>query len=229
MTERRIEYVDLEEIESAPRNPKNHALDEIGQSIDRFGYIEPVVLDERTGKLVAGHGRVEQLGKAKASGQDPPDGVEASGGKWRIPVVRGWASHSDAEAEAYLIASNRLTERGGWDPAMLIETLEAIKDATVQGLEGVGFTDADLADLIKTMGTPPNLDEAADEYGESGEDDFWPILSLRIPPALKARYERVTALHGLNPVEQFTWLVEQGELSNDGEELPEGSPLRVFR
>jgi hypothetical protein len=65
---RRLEYVPLDDLQPAARNPKRHDLPAIGRSIDTFGYVEPVVLDERTGRLVAGHGRVEQLRAARDGG-----------------------------------------------------------------------------------------------------------------------------------------------------------------
>ncbi len=42
----------------AARNPKWNAEEEIRWSIGRFGLAELPLLDERTGLLVAGHGRV---------------------------------------------------------------------------------------------------------------------------------------------------------------------------
>ena len=56
----RIEYVPLDQLKKAPRNPKAHS-DDIKTSIGRFGYVEPIVVDERTGCIVAGHGRREAL------------------------------------------------------------------------------------------------------------------------------------------------------------------------
>ena len=46
----RLEWMPLGQIESAKRNPKQHS-PEIGTSIGRFGYVEPIVLDERTKSL----------------------------------------------------------------------------------------------------------------------------------------------------------------------------------
>ncbi|MEU8356488.1 hypothetical protein AB0C27_10810 [Nonomuraea sp. NPDC048882] len=44
--------------------------------------------------------------------KSPPEGVKiGDDGVWLVPILRGWTSRSDAEAEAYLVAANRLTER----------------------------------------------------------------------------------------------------------------------
>ncbi len=141
----RLEWMPLAQLQAARRNPKQHS-SEIGTSIGRFGYVEPIVLDERTGRIVAGHGRREALQAMRLRGEAPPAGIRAEGDDWLVPVLRGWASRSDAEAEAYLLASNKLTEAGGWDNQALAELL---KDLSAQdALDGVGFTDAELEALL---------------------------------------------------------------------------------
>jgi ParB-like chromosome segregation protein Spo0J len=57
----------------------------------RYGVVEPPVLDERTGRLVAGHGRLEAFAEARAVGLDAPEGVRVNAkGEWLVPVIRGW-------------------------------------------------------------------------------------------------------------------------------------------
>lgn len=111
MNAREVAYMPLAEIVAAPRNPKRHDHTGIQASIDEHGLAELPLLDERTGRLVAGHGRIDRLAVMHAAGQDPPDGVnvDPASGAWLVPVIRGWSSRSDAAAEAYVIASNKLT------------------------------------------------------------------------------------------------------------------------
>lgn len=152
-----IDYVPLEEIPEAVRNPKGHDKRGIRASVEAFGYVEPIVRDERTGRLVAGHGRLEQLRglegrETKKRRPKVPDGIRVAGdGRWLVPVVRGWASTDDAAAEAYLVASNRLTERGGWSDQPLAEVLTAIQDADPGLLALTGFDDAALAGLLESI------------------------------------------------------------------------------
>lgn len=146
MTQRHIEYVPLATIGAAPRNPKQHAANDIRASIDRFGLGELPLIDERTGRLVAGHGRLDDIAERRRAGQDPPDGVQVDeAGDWLVPVIKGWRSRSDAEAEAYLIASNKLTTKGGWDDAELSEMLTDLNGTDL--FELTGFTEAELAGL----------------------------------------------------------------------------------
>lgn len=161
MAERRLDYMRIAEIAEAEVNPKEHDHDGIAASVARFGYVEPMVMDERTGRLVSGHGRLASLRRAEEEGGPPPAGVEAREDGWYAPVVRGWESRSDTDAQAALVAVNRLTERGGWNP----EALHAILDQlhAGPGLEGTGYEPDDLADLLDQL-------NATDEAGAHVEN-----------------------------------------------------------
>ena len=144
---RTLALLPLDDLESARTNPKTHDLDSLGASLERFGYIEPIVRDDRTGRLVGGHGRTESIRAARDAGQDPPEGVEVDDeGNWLVPVVTGWASKDDDEADAAVIALNRVGEKGGWDKEALVEMLANL--TTTSNLKGVGFSEGDLDDLI---------------------------------------------------------------------------------
>lgn len=144
--ERRIEYRALKSLKPDPRNPKAHSQEAIGASVARFGFIEPIVLDERTGYIASGHGRVMTLTRMRAEGKPAPDGVRVTGkGQWEVPVVL-WRSKSDAEAGAALIALNRTTELGGWVDESLLALLEEIERD-----ESIGFDDEALDDLRSSV------------------------------------------------------------------------------
>lgn len=156
-----LAQVPLDDLRSNERNPKRHELDAIAQSIRRFGFADPVVVDERTGKLAGGHGRVAALRRMRDAGEDPPDGIRRRQGSWLVPTVRGWSSADDAEAAAALIALNRTSEVGGWELRELTDLLGSLPSLT-----GTGYDDSDLADLRKRLAeldTPaPNADYDAD-------------------------------------------------------------------
>lgn len=145
MGERTMVYMRVRDLVPAPRNPNLHQADEIRGAINRHGYIEPLVLDDRTERLVAGHGRREDLLAREAAGEPPPDGIRVDAdGAFLAPVVRGWASPNDQEAEAYLVASNLRAE---WEPEGLAEVLADL--ASVEdGLVGTGYVEQDLEELI---------------------------------------------------------------------------------
>lgn len=159
----------LASLRPADRNPKDHDLGAIDSSISRFGYVEPIILDERTGRLVAGHGRVASVRMMEDGGETPPEGVEIIDGEWCIPVVRGWSSKSDRDAEAYLLASNRTTELGGWHDA---ELLELLKDLAESGdLDGSGFNGDDIDALDKILKDLPDFPDE-DDPTQDEEDEY---------------------------------------------------------
>ena len=103
-SEMHIEHVPLAWLLShqAPRNPKRHDVAGVSASMDRFGFTIPVALDEHTGTVVAGHGRIEVLASIKAAGKPAPGRVQVrADGEWLVPVLRGLAFADPHEAEAY--------------------------------------------------------------------------------------------------------------------------------
>jgi hypothetical protein len=209
---RYIEYMPLGAIIPADRNPKDHVIPDIQASMKRWGYTEPIVLDDRTGKLISGHGRVEALGEIRASGGDVPSGVEVDEGsdEWLLPVTRGWSSRDDIEANAYLIAANYLTERGGWHQDPLADMLTEIRDSG-HGLLGTGFDAVAVQDMLDRIAGPPDLDELARDFGDPQETDFWPVLRFKVPPAVRARYLALVAGVSGGDAAQFAWMIEQAE------------------
>jgi len=153
---RRLEYMRLDDLTPDPANAKAHAHDLIGDSVSRHGVIDLPVIDERTGYLIAGHGRREVLCRRRDAGEPPPEGVHvAEDGSWLVPVVRGWASRDDGEATAARIGLNQGTIAGGWVPDLLAEQLRELQQQQ-DGLIGVGFTSADI-DLLLSEVADPNL------------------------------------------------------------------------
>lgn len=175
---RRTEYMDLADLREDPANPKDHEMTLLGDSVGRFGFIEPMILDERTGYLISGHGRRATLIRMQQDGEAPPDGVVGQpDGTWLAPVTRGWGSRSDAEAHAALAALNRIGERGGWNDAELLKLLDGVVESDA-GLIGVGFTDNDVAVLrrlaeaeaVYSIGISDMLDEFKNVSGQEAVD-----------------------------------------------------------
>jgi hypothetical protein len=145
-----VEYVPLSKLQRAPRNPKAHDLGLIERSMGRFGYVEPIAINEKTGRLVAGHGRLDALEKRRAAGAEPPERVIVQNGEWCVPVLRGISFESDADTEAYLLASNQITIAGGWLDDELAKVLGDLAEQD-GGLEGVGFEQDDIDELLRRI------------------------------------------------------------------------------
>lgn len=183
--ERRLELVALDELKRAERNPKLHAGFEIQASLRRFGYAADMIgIDERTGAIAGGHGRLDALLALRAAGKPAPAGVEVVEGVWMVPVVRGWASADDAEADAYRVATYGTALAGGVDEAALSAMLADL--ATEHRLDGTGFTALDVDRLLADSSRPPvaDPDEAAPvpsaKAVRTAEGDVWTVGRHRL-------------------------------------------------
>ena len=65
----RLEYMPLRTLAKFPRNPKAHNLPGMERSFYRFGFNDPMCIDERTGQLVEGNGRTEGLEQLRDAGK----------------------------------------------------------------------------------------------------------------------------------------------------------------
>jgi hypothetical protein len=160
-----LELLPLDELlrRPAPRNPKKHLEQGIRESITRHGFVEAPTIDERTGRLVAGHGRLNDLAERHKAGEEPPEGVELSeDGTWMVPVQRGWASRTDQDAEAFVIAANALTIAGGWDEDMLAEMLRDYQDEP-DWLAGTGYDEKSIVSFLASTGSLSDDDAAPDQ------------------------------------------------------------------
>ena len=157
MAELEIRYEDLDDIISADSNPKDHDLGVLYQSMKRFGFTNPIIMNESTGKLLAGHGRLQTLQMMKDNGDDAPKRIDIAKDieddrieTWYVPVLYGVSIDNVSEAQAYLIADNRLTELGGWKPMDLMDNLTEILEET-GNLDGTGYDLDDVEDILSDM------------------------------------------------------------------------------
>lgn len=122
-------------------NSKN--LDSIVGSLQRFGQVEPLIIQKGTGRILAGNGRFAAMRKL---GWSECEIVELE--------IEG------IEATALAIALNRTAELAEWDEGGLVNLLKELREE--DSLAGVGFEDSDLEELLKSLGEPAALDEMED-------------------------------------------------------------------
>ncbi len=140
-----LEYIPLDTIGRWPRNPKLHDMDRLRGSIQRFGFVDPMIRDAKSGRLVAGHGRLGSLEKLKADGAAAPDYVVVKKDAWLVPVVTIEFT-SEREAEDFLLFDNRSVELGGWVTKLLAPIL-AKHDKNL--LDAVGFESAEVDRILQ--------------------------------------------------------------------------------
>lgn len=178
----RIEYVPLDEVVRWPRNPRQHDDAALERSLKRYGFTQPLMLDEGTGKLVAGHGRLGALESLRDSGEKPPERVQVgAGGRWLVPVIRGITFADPNEAESYLLADNRLSELGGWDMDGLREILDDLVTADVE-LDAVGWSDAAIARLLADEEPKKRKGKGDDGSGSTLDDLSGVNANARLVP-----------------------------------------------
>jgi ParB-like chromosome segregation protein Spo0J len=108
--------------------PTDPEFQRLKKSIDRFGTVEPLVWNKRTGNLVGGHQRLTIL---------EHDGAK----KVDVSVV----DLPDREEKALNLALNK--QGGIWDLEKLGELLGELKTGDFD-IEITGFSDNDLRDLV---------------------------------------------------------------------------------
>lgn len=134
------------ELRLDPKNPRLHnakQIRQIARSIQSFGFNVPILIDSK-GKVIAGHGRVmacQQLGWTE------------------VPTIA--LEHlSEAQAKAFMIADNRLTEISVWDDRLLAEQLKELSAIELDfDLEATGFETAEIDLRIESL----NLDRDQQE------------------------------------------------------------------
>lgn len=150
------------------RNWKRHDLPMLAGSIERWGYLAPITINRTTGRLLAGHGRIDALQQRKNAGGKAPIGIQEQAGEWYIPAY--FVEVSEGEEEAAATALNRSQERGGQDDELLAQVLNDIKahDATLLAI--AGYTDEEFEALLQDSGIgAPNVDFK--EYDEQVESE----------------------------------------------------------
>jgi DNA modification methylase len=163
-----IIYLPIQALQLNPRNPRLHSkrqIKQIAQSIQRFGFNVPVLANSLNQVLV-GHGRVlaaQLLGLTE------------------VPVIR-IEFLTDAQAQAFAIADNRLQEHSSWDHQLLAEIfteLAALEldfsledtgfsmgeiDLRIEGLSAVAEAGPDPADQLPEPSSVPPVSALGDSW-----------------------------------------------------------------
>jgi DNA modification methylase len=146
-----VHYRPIAGLNLDPKNPRSHSPKQIGQiarSIEAFGFNVPVLVDGDL-KVIAGHGRVLACQKLGWS---------------EVPTIS--LDHlSRAQAQAFMIADNRLTETSIWDDRLLAEQLKELSVLDLDfSLEATGFEMGEIDLRIEGLTLHPEQeDDPADE------------------------------------------------------------------
>lgn len=149
-----VRRIPVSMINPAPYNPRKDLqpgdpdYDRLARSIQEFGFVEPLVWNERTGNLVGGHQRfkilVDEFGATE---------VEVS-------VV----DLDETREKALNIALNKI--QGEWDILKLKDLLEELDTGEID-IEITGFSEAEIEKLMTQFHVPDDFPE----YDESVAKD----------------------------------------------------------
>lgn len=161
LTGTNIEHIAIGDLTPWARNARTHSkkqVRQIAESIETFGFTNPVLIDEgRT--ILAGHGRVAA---AQLLG-------------WReVPCLR--LDHmSEDEKRAYVLADNKLTLNAGWDEDLLAAELGALMATDLDFDASItGFSIPEIDGILESV--------APEEPGDPEDDALPGEVAPRVRP-----------------------------------------------
>lgn len=167
-----VVYTSLDTLTEYPNNPRHHdtkQLIKIQNSIEKFGFINPILVDEHN-EIIAGHARLAAARLAHLP---------------QVPVIR--LEHlSTAQKKAYRIADNKLAELGTWSVENLqleFQELEKLDLDFSLGITGFDMGDIDLILEGKEAKADPkanNIPFIPDNEVVTREGDIWILGEHRI-------------------------------------------------
>ncbi|MBZ9873180.1 site-specific DNA-methyltransferase [Mesorhizobium sp. BR1-1-9] len=142
-----INTVSIDTLIPYSNNARTHSkkqIKQIADSIIKFGFTNPVLVDEKN-NVLAGHGR---LAAARLLG-------------WKEVPTLSITHLNETQKRAYIVADNRIAEKAGWDKQLLAIELQALADLDFD----VSLTGFDIpeVDLIIAEFSPDNQDDADEE------------------------------------------------------------------
>lgn len=169
---RRLTYRLISNLNPNPRNPRKHTraqIEAIAKSIKEFGFNAPILIDG-FGNILAGHGRLD---------------AALLLGLTEVPVVC-LENLSEAQARAYMIADNRLTDRSSWNDEVLAIHLKELSELALEfDIEATGFELPEIDLRIESLSAVIEADgtddfDLADAPAVSCAGDIWHLNEHRL-------------------------------------------------
>ena len=175
-----VVYRPIAELKLDPRNPRRHSprqINQIAGSIKNFGFNVPVLIDASL-NVVAGHGRIMA---ARVLGLSD------------VPTIS--LEHlSEAQARAFKIADNRLTDNSVWDDRLLAQQLKELSILDLDfNLEVTGFEVGEIDLRIQGLECDGEANNAAEAIPAatadppvSCEGDLWALGKIECYAATRS-------------------------------------------
>lgn len=147
---KKLRFLSIQELVPSERNARKHGraqITAIAKSISAFGFNAPIIVTQN-GTILAGHGRFEAAKLLKLQ---------------QVPVIT--VDHlTDAQASAYMLADNKLTDRSTWDDIKVATQLKELADLALDfDIEAIGFELPEIDFRIQSLDQPEER-SSADEF-----------------------------------------------------------------
>lgn len=151
MSEAAAEWVALDALTPWEDNPRDNdaAVQDVADSIKRFGFASPIIARKEDGEVIAGHTRLKA---ARRLGLD------------RVPVR--FLDLDPTDARLLALADNKIGELADWSDG-LADVLRILEEDGAD-LDGLGFSDRELQILI-----------GDENFPEGSEDDQPDLSTLK--------------------------------------------------
>lgn len=166
-----IEQLPIAALKPWQKNARTHSKKQVRQiadSIARFGFTNPVLIDNEN-TILAGHGRVEA---AKLLGRAG------------VPCIR--LEHmTPQQKRAYVLADNKLALNAGWDEELLAEELKELMLQDEFSIDVTGFSIAEVDHIIEESTKEEAGDPRADQLPDNAPTrcklgDIWQLGKHRL-------------------------------------------------
>jgi DNA modification methylase len=169
-----IVKVPIAELKLDPKNPRIHGERQIqllAKSIERFGFLWPVMIDGAR-RVLAGYGRITAAIRL---------------GFQCVPTIL--VDHlSESQRRAFMIADNRLAEQASWDEKLLGEHFKELCDLELDfDLDTTGFEVGEIDVLIEGLAPATDGPDPADSLPENQKSvpvtkpgDLWLLRRHRV-------------------------------------------------
>lgn len=217
MSERRkleIVEVKLDQIRPHTQNPRLGDISAIAESLQTYSQYKPIVVREETKEILAGN---QTYAAAKMIGWD------------EISVV--FISVSDLDAKRIVLADNRTHDLGAYNDPLLANLLQDLMTEDVSLLDGTGYTEDEVDDLLNSTLTEIEIEtEVSEEERDTARaaiDRLFPVTeeqeaSTEVHPSLQAEKDAANNLDAL-PAETNALSGTEAEL-----EIPPPPPVEEF-
>lgn len=128
-------WENIDKLQKWKDNPRKNkaAIKHVAESIKRFGFASPIIARADDKMIIAGHTRYEA---AKELGLD------------KVPVR--YLDLDPADSRLLALADNKTAEVADWDEEKLEQVMQDLLDEGLS-LDGLGWTDTELADIVQEL------------------------------------------------------------------------------